>query len=124
MKKEQIGAGNKTFLNNLVKFISKCLPSSTKNSTKNSEVNSRVKSSTGKHSHMRSVSLYDAGYSSLYDPGTSFIKKTQGLGTSVLKKSLLISKYKKVDSRKYTTESLMVPEKDNGDGPTYSQILR
>ena len=82
-----------------------------KNIKKNSENASRVKS-TAKNSHCRSLSLYDMGYSSCYGSGTSFIKKTEGMGTSALKKSLLLDKYKKYDTRKYTIESLMLPIND------------
>lgn len=34
------------------------------------------------------------------------------MGTSALKKSLLLDKYKKYDTRKYTIESLMLPIHD------------
>lgn len=101
LKKEQIAHENKQFLNNLVKFISKYAFSVSKSSNKGSEANSRVKSV--KNSHSRSISLCEQGYSSYYDDhGTAFIRKTQGIGISALKRSLLLGKYKKYHSRKYT----------------------
>lgn len=123
LKKQQIAQGNKSFLNNLVKFISKYTASVGKNSTKTSESNSRVKSA-GKNSHCRSVSLCDIGYTSSYESGTSFIRKTQGISTSALKKSLLLGRYKKYDSRKYTTQSLMLPERDRESTTTCEKILK
>jgi hypothetical protein len=88
-------------LKNLVKFVSKYTSSVSKNSTKRSESITRVKSA-GKNSHFRSVSLCDIGLTSSHNPDTSFIRKTQGISTSALKKSLLFGKYKKNCSRKYT----------------------
>lgn len=107
LKKEQVLQGNKLFLNNLVKFISKYTASVSRKSTKGSQNNSRVKS-TGNNSHCRSVSTCDIGYTSTYEPGTTFIRKTQGLATSSLKKSLLFGKYKKYDSKRYTVEPLIL----------------
>ena len=120
LKKEQVGLGSKRFLNNLVKFITK-YTSTVKSSKATSSTNSRVKAS-GKTSHCRSVSMYDPDYCSTMDIGTSSIKKTQGFGMSALKKSLLISKYKKIDSRKYTSDSLFIPENDYGS--ICSQLLK
>ena len=77
----------------------------------------------GKKSHCRSISLCDQGYSSYFDPGTSFIRKTQGIGTSVLKKSLLLGKYKKQELRKHTIESLILHERDGEETTTYEKIL-
>ena len=124
LKKEQVAQGNKKFLNNLVKFINKCTTSLNKSKTSSTN-NSRVKSS-GKHSHCRSSSMCDpAGYSTLFDIGdtTSSIKKTQGLGVSALKKSLMINKYKKLDSRKLTSKSLLISDTFDNSTPG-EQILR
>jgi len=110
LKKEQVAQGNKKFLNNLVKFITKYNESSTTNKLKSSSsTNSRVKS--GKTSHCRSSSMCDPEYlATMYDTGgISQIKKTQGLGMSVLKKSLMMNKYKKIDSRKHTSDSILIP---------------
>ena len=121
MKKEQVGQANKKFFNNLVKFISKYVTSVSK-SKQSSSQNSRVRS-TGKSSHMRSASLYDPGYSScLNDFGSEFIKKTENSITSALKKSLMVSKYKKIDSRKYTGSSMLLPERDL-EGSQCEQVL-
>ena len=123
LKKQQIAQGNRSFLNNLVKFISKYTASVSKNSTTTtSESNSRVQSA-GKNSHCRSVSLCDIGNTSFYEPSTSFIRKTQGISTSALKKSLLLGRYKKYGSRKYTAQSLMVPERDRKSSSTCEKIL-
>ena len=80
-----------------------------KSSKSGSSNQSRVKS--GKSSHVRSASMCDPDYSSDLNLGVSLIKKTQGLGTSALKKSLLINKYKKMDLKK-NTESMMLPDGD------------
>lgn len=101
LKKEQIAQGNKKFTNNLVKFISKYSNSIVKSKASSGQ-NSRVRS-TGQSSHCRSASMCDPGYTSIYDLGTFLIKKNQSSLTSALKKSLLINKYKKMDSKKYTT---------------------
>jgi hypothetical protein len=107
LKKEQVGNSSKRFINNLVKFISK-YASTSHQSKAISSSNSRAKTS-GKSSHARSASMYDPGYStSMCDMGTSSIKKTHIIGMTGLKKSLLISKYKKIDSRKYTSNSLLM----------------
>ena len=124
LKKEQVAQGNKKFLNNLVKFINKCTNSINKSKTSSTN-NSRVKSS-GKHSHCRSSSMCDpAGYSTLFDIGdtTSSIKKTQGLGVSALKTRLMINKYKKLDSRKLTSKSLLISDTFDNSTPG-EQILR
>jgi hypothetical protein len=121
LKKEQIGQGNKKFLNSLVKFIDKYTTSLPKSKVAPS-TNSRIKTSN-KNSHVRSASMCEPGFSTtMYDMGTSAIKKTQGLGTSVLKKSLLISKYKKLDARKFTSESIQLPE--SCEISVFEQILQ
>lgn len=109
LKKEQVGHANKKFTNNLIKFIDKYTASLPK-SKAISSTNSRVKTSN-KSSHCRSASMCDPGFSTtMYDMSTSSIKKTQALGTSILKKSLLVNKYKKIDSRKFTTDSIQLPQ--------------
>lgn len=60
------------------------------------------------------ATMYDTG-------GISQIKKTQGLGVSILKKSLMMNKYKKIDSRKHTSDSILMP---NHDMSPEEQILR
>jgi len=108
LKKEQVAQGNKKFISNLVKFIDKYTSTSSKRKM-SSSTNTRVKSN--KTSHVRSASMCDPGFSTaLEDFGTPVIKRTQNLGTSVLKKSLLINKYKKMDVRKFTSESIQLPQ--------------
>ncbi len=116
-----MGQGNNKFLNNLVKFISKYTASVGKSKVVSSQ-NSRIKSA-GFVSHCRSASVYDPGYTSIYDLGTCLIKKNQNSVTSALKKSLMVHKYKKIDSRKYTPDSFLLSEQGT-DSSTCEQILR
>lgn len=112
LKKEQMAQGNKKFFNNLVKFICKYTNAVSK-SKSSSNQNSRIKS-LGKSSHIRCSSVCDPCYSSIQDLGTELIKRNNCSATNSLKKSLMMNKYKKIDSRKYTPESFLITEKDSG----------
>ena len=63
------------------------------------------------------------GSTSYVNGSTSNIKKTQGLGVSALKKSLMIHKYKKIDSRKLTSDSFLISDGNDNLTPG-EQILR
>ena len=63
------------------------------------------------------------GSTSYVNGSTSNIKKTQGLGVSALKKSLMIHKYKKLDSRKLTSDSLLISDGNDNLTPG-EQILK
>lgn len=59
---------------------------------------SRVHTSE-KSSHCRSASVCDEGYTGSGDFIIPSLKKSQGLGTTALKKSILVNKYKKMGKR-------------------------
>jgi len=69
------------------------------------------------------MSACEQDYDSNYASGTSFIAKTQSFGNSALKKSLLQSKYKKYDSRKYT-DSFMFPEREEESTTALEKMLK
>jgi len=101
-------------MHSLIKFIdrySKVISKERKIKPKDNY--SQVKAQQSK-SHIRS--------SSVFDMGESYIKSTQGLGTSLFKKSLLISKIMKNASKK-CTQSLILPEKDRSLSILCEQIL-